>query len=156
MVCLLVREDPKMIPEFLSTLICGVFAGAAIYVNLVEHPARLSCGVKSAVKEWRPSYKRGTLLQAPLAVTGSLLAFAAWWINGNSAWLLGGFLFFAVLPFTLIVIFPTNKLLESEELDLSSNQAEYLLRRWGKLHAVRSALSFSAFLIFLIALRNKP
>lgn len=144
-----------MIPEILATLTCGVFAGAAIYVNLVEQPARLSCGVKSAVTEWRPSYKRGTLLQAPLAMIGSLSAFLAWWLDRNSAWLIGGSLLFAIVPFTLIVIFPTNKLLESDELDLSSTRAEHLLRLWGKLHAVRTALSFSSFVIFLVALSNK-
>ena len=56
-----------MIPEILATLASGFFAGAALYVNFVEHPARLSCGLKLAVTEWRPSYKRATLMQAPLA-----------------------------------------------------------------------------------------
>ena len=145
-----------MIPEILATLACGIFAGAAIYINLVEQPARLSCGPKLAVIEWRPSYKRGTALQAPLAVIGSVLAFISWWLDKDSAWLLGGVLLLAVVPFTLIVIFPTNKMLESDELDSSSAQAEHLLRLWGRLHAVRSALSFLAFVTFLIALRHKP
>ena len=50
----------------------GIFAGASVYINFVEHPARLSCGVQLAVTEWRPSYKRGTLMQAPLVAVGSL------------------------------------------------------------------------------------
>lgn len=54
------------------------------------------------------------------------------------------------------MIFPTNKKLESNELDVSSAQAEHLLRLWGRLHAVRSGLSFLAFVIFLFALREKP
>ncbi|HEY6287936.1 MAG TPA: hypothetical protein VIW48_00675, partial [Nitrospiraceae bacterium] len=87
-----------MIPEILATLACGVFAGAAVYINLVEQPARLSCGVKLAATEWRRSYKRGTLMQAPLAVTGSLLAFLSWWLDKDSAWLMGGVLLFAVVP----------------------------------------------------------
>lgn len=144
-----------MIPEILATLACGVFAGAAVYVSLVEQPARLSCGVKLAATEWKPSYKRGTLMQAPLAVTGSLLAFLSWWLDKDPAWLMGGALLLAVVPFTLIVILPTNKLLESDELGLSSARAEHLLRLWGKLHAVRSVLSFLAFVIFLIGLRHK-
>src|ERR1700747_3636693 len=63
-------------------------------------------------------------MQAPLAVLGSLLAFLAWRRDRNSAWLIGGFLLFAIVPFTLIVIFPTNKLLESDRRDLTSTQAE--------------------------------
>jgi hypothetical protein len=44
-----------MIPEILATLASGVFAGAALYINFVEYPAKLSYGVKLAVTEWRPS-----------------------------------------------------------------------------------------------------
>jgi hypothetical protein len=144
----------KMIPEILATLASGIFAGAALYINFIEHPARLSCGLKLAVTEWRPSYKRATLMQAPLALLGSLFAFLAWWLEKDSAWLLGGAFLFAVIPFTYIVILPTNRLLESDALDFSSGQAEHLLRLWGRLHAVRSALSSVAFTILLIALRG--
>ena len=94
-------------------------------------------------------------MQASLAIVGSLLALASWWIGKDVAWLLGGVLLFAVIPFTLVVIFPTNKELESDKLDVSSAQPERLLRRWGALHAVRSGLSLVAFVIFLFALQRK-
>lgn len=145
----------QIIPEILTTLVTGIFAGAALYVNLVEQPARLSCGIKPAVTQWRPSYKRGTVMQAPLAVMGSLLAFLSWRAGGSSAWLMGGILLLAIPLFTLIVILPTNRRLESEALDLSSARAENLLRRWGRLHAVRSTLSIVAFVMFLVALSKR-
>jgi len=132
-----------------------VFFGAAVYVNLVEQPARLSCGVPLAVTEWRPSYRRGTLMQAPLALAGSTAALLAWRPEHNVGWLIGGALLFLVIPFTLIVIFPTNKKLESPELDVNSERAGRLLRRWGQLHAVRSVLSGMAFLVFLWMLARK-
>src|ERR1700730_13688060 len=92
-----------------ATLATGIYFGAAVYVNLVEHPARLSCGVQLAVTEWRPSYKRGTLMQAPLAVVGSLSAFIAWWFDRSLPWLLGGFLLLLIIPFTQVVILPTKQ-----------------------------------------------
>ncbi|HJY88277.1 MAG TPA: DUF1772 domain-containing protein [Candidatus Acidoferrales bacterium] len=144
-----------MISQILATLSCGIFAGAAIYISFVEQPARLSCGSALAVREWRSSYKRGSRMQASLAVLSSVLAFFSWWMRDNTAWLIGGLLLFAVVPFTLILAFPTNRRLQSDELDVSSVQAEQLLRRWGGLHAVRSGLSFLAFLIFLFALQRK-
>src|SRR5271165_7134481 len=144
-----------MIPQIAATLACGIFAGAALYISLVEQPARLSCGITLAVTEWRPSYRRGTGMQASLAVVGSVLAFTSWWIGKDVAWLLGGILLFAVVPFTLVVILPTNKQLEGDNLDVSSPKAERLLRRWGALHAVRTGLSLVAFLIFLFALQRK-
>src|SRR5215813_11748113 len=101
-----------MIPEMVATLASGIFFGAALYINLVEHPARIFCGVPLAVTEWRPSYARATMMQAPLALVGSASAFIAWWFHGSAAWLVGGLLFFLVVPFTLVVILPTNKRLE--------------------------------------------
>ncbi len=144
-----------MIPDMVATLASGVFFGAALYINLVEQPARISCGVPLAVAEWRLSYKRGTLMQAPLALIGSVSGLIAWWFQRNDAWLVGGSLFFLVVPFTLIVILPTNKQLESQELDLSSEEAGHLLRRWGRFHAFRTVLSGMAFLLFLSALMAK-
>src|SRR5215469_11340350 len=132
-----------------ATFACGVFFGAAVYINLVEQPARVSCGTPLAVTEWRPSYKRGTFMQVPLALVGSLSAFVSWRFEDRMAWLIGGSLLLLVIPFTLAVILPTNKRLESQELDLDSEVAGRLLRRWGRLHAIRSILSGAAFLVFL-------
>jgi uncharacterized membrane protein len=144
-----------MIPELVATLASGIFFGAALYINLVEQPARVSCGVPLAVTEWRPSYKRGTLMQAPLALVGSVAALLAWWLQGSAGWLIGGSLFLLVVPFTLIVILPTNSRLESQNLDIRSEEAGLLLRRWGRLHAVRTILSGIAFLVFLSILIAK-
>jgi uncharacterized membrane protein (GlpM family) len=109
-----------------------------------------------ALTEWKPSHKRGTALQASLAVIGSLFAVLSWWLDKKRVWLIGGVLLFAVVPFTLIVVLPTNKKRESDRLDSSSDQTQHLLFLWGKLHAVRSLLSLLAFVIFLMALRSQP
>ena len=144
-----------MIFQIAATFACGVFFGAAVYINLVEQPARISCGTHLAVTQWRPSYKRATIMQVPLALTGSLSAFIAWRFEGWTAWLVGGVLLLLVVPFTLVVILPTNKRLESRELDLRSQEAGCLLQRWGRLHAIRSILSGAAFLLFLSALMKR-
>ena len=141
-----------MVPEIIAALASGIFAGAALYINIVEQPARLSCGVELAVTQWRPSYKRGAAMQAPLAAIGSIAAIVSWWFDRRFVWLAGGLLLLFIIPFTLIVIRPINKRLESRELDLRSEEAGHLLRRWGRLHAVRSILSIAAFVLFLFLL----
>ena len=94
-------------------------------------------------------------MQVPLALIGSLSALSAWRFEGGTAWLVGGLLLLLPVPLTLVVILPTNKRLESQELDLRSEEAGRLLRRWGRLHAIRSILSGAAFLVFLSTLAMK-
>jgi hypothetical protein len=136
--------------EILATLCAGLFAGAAIYITAVEHPARLSCGTAIAVREFAPSYHRATVMQASLAVLGLLAAVGAWWRDGHAAILIGGILLGAVVPFTLLGILPTNRRLLAPSLDPESTEAAALLRRWGQLHAVRSVLGGLAFATLLV------
>jgi Domain of unknown function (DUF1772) len=142
----------RQIAEFVSLLACALFTGAAVYVNLVEHPARMECGVELAATEFPPSYRRGTIMQATLAALGLLASVAAWLTGATFWWLVGGIMLGAVIPFTLFVILPTNKLLLSPTLDKRSAQTGQLLARWGMLHAVRSALSALALLLLLYLL----
>ena len=88
-------------------------------------------------------------MQATLASLGLLSSIVAWLAGATFWWLIAGVLLGSVVPFTLIVILPTNKLLLSATLEKQSAQAERLLARWGTLHAMRSVLSGLALLVFL-------
>jgi hypothetical protein len=135
-----------------ATLSAGLFSGAAIYINAVEHPARLSCGTELAVREFAPSYRRATVMQASLAVTGCLTGSWSAWASSDTWIALGAILLGAVVPFTLIVILPTNNQLLDPTLDARSHRATLLLIRWGRLHAIRSIFSTAAFVLFLLRL----
>jgi hypothetical protein len=132
-----------------ATASAGLFCGAAIYVNLVEHPARISCGQELAVREFAPSYQRATVLQASLAVGGLVLGLAAAW-HLRDVWIAAGAVLLGLpVPFTLLIILPTNKRLLNPALDPLSPDASDLLRRWNRLHAVRTLLSAVAFGLLL-------
>jgi Domain of unknown function (DUF1772) len=146
----------SMVLAMLATLCAGLFAGAAIYINAVEHPARLACGTALALREFAPSYHRAAVMQASLAVVGTLASVAAWWSSGRITFVLGGLLLGAVVPFTLLGILPTNRRLLAPGLDPESSEADALLRRWGRLHAVRSVLAGLAFAILLVAVAHAP
>ena len=139
----------RQIAEFIAVLSCALFTGAAVYINLVEHPARMECGVEVAATEFAPSYRRATVLQATSAAVGLISSIAAWLAGATFWWLVAGVILGSVIPFTLLVILPTNKLLLSPTLNKRSVDAERLLARWGRLHAVRSILSGIALLLFL-------
>lgn len=131
--------------EFFATVCAGLFAGAAMYISLVEHPARLECGTEIATMVFGPSYRRATWMQASLAAIGLLAAIAAWSQGRGPVVLVGGMLLGAVIPFTLVVLLPTNKRLLDPSLDPASPAARALLERWGRLHAVRTLASAIAF-----------
>ena len=136
-----------MVLELIALLCTGLFAGAAVYVTLVEHPARLECGPAVALAEFRPSYRRAAAMQASLAAVGLLAAVGAWAVGRSVPVLVAGRLLGAMIPFTLLVVLPTNKRLLDPALDPCSAEAASLLAHWGRLHAVRSAASVVAFVL---------
>ena len=140
-----------MLLQSLAILTTALFTGAAVYVSVVEQPARLACPIDVAIAQWRPSYARGTVMQASLTVLGTLFGIAAGISSGGAVWIVAAFVLSAVVPFTLFVMWPTNKRLEDPTLDLSSAEARNLLVRWGNLHAVRTVISLAALLLMLFA-----
>jgi uncharacterized membrane protein len=141
-----------MLLEIIATLAAGLFAGAAIYSDLAEQPARKKIDIAAALTEWRPSYKRAAVVQPLLAAVGFLSALAAWLTGASGWWLVGGVLLVAVIPYTLIVVFPTNDKLLDPAIDKNPDVARRLLTRWGRLHTVRSIMSLAAFLGFMLLL----
>jgi hypothetical protein len=125
-----------------------VFSGAALYINVAEQPARLGLDDRSLLAEWKPSYKHGLAMQAPLAIVGFLLGLTAWWQTGQVGWLLGALLMIANWPVTFLAIMPTNNRLMATE-PAAGPESRAMIKRWGSLHAVRTALGFAATLAFL-------
>jgi anthrone oxygenase-like protein len=140
------------VAQFLATFCCTLFAGAAVYINLVEHPARMGCDTKTAATVWAPSYKRATVMQASLAVVSFLGGALAWLLGGGILWLVGAVLIGLVVPFTFIAVMPTNDQLLAPGRDLASVETRALLEEWGRLHAVRSALSLVASVVYMMLL----
>ncbi len=136
----------------LATACGGIFFGAAIYINLVEHPARMSCGTELAVREFGFSYQRAAVMQGGLAVLGCVVGLWSAWALRDVQVAVAAILLGLVVPVTLLVIFPTNKQLLEPGLDRNRRRAAALLARWNRLHAIRSALSGVAFVLFLLRL----
>ncbi len=110
----------------------------------------MEAGVQVAIAEFGPSYRRAAVLQASLAIVGTLAAALAWSGGGGGLVLVAAVLLFSVVPFTLVVVFPTNKELLDPALDASSGRAKELLDRWANLHAVRTVLGFASFVLLVI------
>jgi hypothetical protein len=140
----------------LALLAGALFAGAALYVSVAEHPARMTLDDAAALAEWKPSYARGKAMQGGLALIGSLLAFWAWWESRDWLWLAAGIALLANWPFTLAAIMPVNHRLDAIAPDAAGPESRALLARWARLHAVRTLLGCLAALLMLLALALHP
>ena len=140
-----------MIAGHLALVVAAVFSGAAIYVNVVEQPARFALDDRALLAEWKPSYKRGLAMQAPLALAGFALSLVAWWQTRDLLFLVGGAMMLANWPWTLLVINPVNAVLMATESSQAGAETRTLIEKWGRLHAVRTAFGFIAVFAFLIA-----
>jgi hypothetical protein len=135
--------------KFIATFAAAIFAGAALYVNVAEHPARMTLDTRFAAAQWAPSYRRATRMQAPLALLSLAAGIGSWFLGGGLGWAIAGLLIGAVVPFTIICIMPTNSALLAPGRDLGTAETRTLLDHWAKLHAVRTALSLAATTLYV-------
>jgi hypothetical protein len=132
---------------FLATLSSGLFAGAAGYVSIVEHWARLHAGPAVGLAQFRAGFRRARAMQASLAMTGGVSATLAWLMGDGSSWFLVALLLFGIIGFTLRRITPVYNRLLDTQLSPESPEAAQLLERWWYLHHVRTILGALAFVI---------
>jgi Domain of unknown function (DUF1772) len=129
----------------------AIFAGAAFYVSISEQPARLQIDDRALLLQWKPSYKHGAAMQAPLALIGCVLGIVAWWQSGIWQWLAGAIALISAWPYTLLVIRPTNKTLLSIDPADAGATSRALIQKWGWLHAARTGMGIVSTLFYLWA-----
>ena len=112
--------------------------------------AACECGPTVGVRMFAPSSRRAAVMQGGLAVVGLLSGAVAWFQGSGIGWLVGGLLLGALVPFTLVVMMPTNRRLLDAQLDPGSREAVELLSRWGRLHAVRTVIGVVVFVSFVV------
>jgi Domain of unknown function (DUF1772) len=84
------------------------FVGAAIYICIVEQPARLALSTRSMIQEWVRSNRRGTVLSSALAVVSAILAYIQFRIDGDVRWIIGGTTILSSWPYAYFVMVPLN------------------------------------------------
>src|SRR5262245_417362 len=127
-----------MLAGQLALIAASLFAGAAIYINAAEQPARFELDDRALLRHWKPSYARGFAMQATLALASALFGLLALWGTRDWRWLIGAALIFANWPYTLLVVLPVNKRLDAISAETADDETRELIKTWGRLHAVRS------------------
>jgi hypothetical protein len=112
-----------MLVDVALLLATGLCAGAAVYVSLVEHPARVAGGTALVGAEFRPSSRRGAVMRASLAALAAVAGIVDWARGHGALPLPAGLVMVFLIAFTLGVILPTNKRLMDLALDVSGAEA---------------------------------
>jgi hypothetical protein len=133
----------------------AAFAGAAIVISAAEQPARMLLSPRAALDQWAASYARALPMQAGLAVTGAVLGAVAWHGSGQVLFAYGAAACLANWPYTLIFMMPTNKRLQAMQRENKAGdepRSVELMKKWGRLHALRGGLGLLATSLFSAAI----
>ena len=140
-----------MSPGSIALALAAAFTGAALYVNLVEQPARLALDDAAMLNEWTPSDRRGVALMAGLALLSAAFGLAAYFDSHDARWTIGALLIILSWPYTFFVMAPVNnQILTLAPRDIGA--ARTLVRQWGLLEYGQTALGVVACAVFLWAL----
>jgi hypothetical protein len=132
--------------------LAGAFAGAAYYVNEAEQPARMALNDASLLAQWKRSYARAVTMQAGLAALSGGFGLVVWWDTGDWRWLVAALLILANWAYTLLVIKPINDRLNAVADKDAGAGSRALIEKWGRLHAIRTALGILATGVYVWAL----
>jgi len=126
----------------------SAFTGAALYINIVEQPARLALNVAAMVREWSLSNRRGFVLLSVLATMSAALAYFEYGRSGDVRWIIGGTIILASWPYSYFVIVPVNVWLCAIPADGAGSAARALMRDWGLVEWGQTAIGFAGCCLF--------
>jgi Domain of unknown function (DUF1772) len=138
-----------MLSGLIALTLAAAFFGAALYINVAEHPARMLLDDRNALAQWSPSYSRAFNLQGGLAVLSGLAGCASAWFTGDWKWAIGAALMIANWPYTIFGILPLNNQLNAIALENAGPESRAMLERWNRLHGLRTILSGLAVAVYL-------
>ncbi len=140
-----------MLSGLIALAFAAAFAGAAIYVNWVEQPARLKLEDQALLSEWGPSDSRGVALLAAFALASAVAGFVAFFASQDVRWVFGALIVISTWPYAFFVMAPlNNQILSLHGADVAAARA--LVRQWGLLESGFAAIGVLAVAMFLWAL----
>lgn len=124
------------------------FVGAALYVNVVEQPARLALDARAIIREWMPSNRRGFVMLAVLAIVSAFSGYADYIRTGDARWLIGATIILSSWPYAYFVMTPVNILLYRASRNAPATAIRELIRDWGLLECGQTAIGLGAACMF--------
>ncbi len=137
-----------MIAGLIALTFAAAFAGAAIYVNWVEQPARLALEEDALLSEWGPSDSRAVALLLAFALAAAFAGFIAYFETQDVRYVFGALIAIASWPYVFFVMAPlNNQILALRGPDVGAARA--LVRQWGFVEAGIAVIGVLAVAMFL-------
>jgi hypothetical protein len=142
-----------MLAGHLALILAAAFAGAAFYVNFAEHPARLGLDDQNLLRQWKPSYEAGYIMQASFAAVSGALGLLSAWISHDWHWIHR-----SRADSDQLAVHADRDHADQPQAPGRSQRpggglaARGMLERWGRLHAVRTVPGIAATAAYLWAL----
>lgn len=133
----------------LIVLVMGTIFGVALTASMVVHPILITITKTTAIELFKPFFDKTHIIVLVLSILVSCIALAASFISGYWSWFIISLIMHLNGPYTLIFMMPLNRRLMAEDVDPHSEQTSNDLVKWGKLHALRTALNGLIFLVFI-------
>ncbi|CAF0970516.1 unnamed protein product [Rotaria sordida] len=136
----------------------GLFAGTALYMTIGEVPALNALGLDVHWRFFPYMYERAALSQSIFGATAGIAGV----LHGTriigtqyyrNLWITAGTIFLGMIPYTIICMLPTNKMIIADnkrvqsgsESQINVNTRKELLDKWAILHSVRTIGSLIGF-----------
>ena len=137
-----------MIAGLIALTFAAAFAGAAIYVNWVEQPARLALDDEALLSEWGPSDSRAVALLLAFALAAAVGGFIAYFETQDVRYVFGALIAISSWPYAFVVMAPlNNQILALRGTDVGAARA--LVRQWGYIEVGFAAIGVLAVAMFL-------
>ena len=128
----------------------GIQFGVALTASVIIHPILVMIDKIVAIEVFKPFFDKTHILVLILSIFITILALVYSIFTGNLWWVGVSLLLHLNGPYTLLFMMPINKRLMDKNVDPGSEKTAEDLKKWGKLHLVRTVLNGIIFLAFVI------
>ncbi len=131
----------------------GTQFGVAFASSAIVHPILMEVSPGAAVEVFKPFFHKTHKSMIAMSIIVTILALVISLLTGNWYWFGLSLLMHLNGPYTLKFMMPTNNRLMAADVDPNSEQTQFDLQNWGKLHAVRTTwngLIFTGFVVLFV------
>jgi hypothetical protein len=136
-----------MRPGLFAFAAACTFLGAALYITIVEQPARMSLPPGAMVAEWGPSHRRGVVMLSAIAFLAALLAYVDYAASRDARLLAGGTVMLASWLYAFFVVVPVDVMIVALPAERARAAARELMREWGLLEWGQTVIAAAACIL---------